>query len=159
MKVEICSFSHIKMPLAKGRRFVRVDGKSMQFLSAKTERAFFMKRNPRNLSWTVLYRRKHKKGQQEEVTRKRTRRTAKFQRAIEGTTLDKIMAQRNMKTEVREAQREQALRAAKEKAKAKSAQRKANKPAGAKGASSKGTQQKPAKIPNVKVKAQVGGKR
>jgi large subunit ribosomal protein L24e len=69
-----------------------------------------MKRNPRKISWTVLYRRKHKKGSVEEVSKKRTRRNVKFQRAIQGATLENIMAKRNQKPEVRKAQREQAIR-------------------------------------------------
>lgn len=69
-----------------------------------------MKRNPRNINWTVLYRRKHKKGQTEEVTKKKTRRAQKFQRAITGATLNDILAKRNQKPEVRKAQREQAIR-------------------------------------------------
>ena len=80
------------------------------FINAKCEKSFAMKRNPRRCSWTVLYRRKHKKGQQEEVTKKRTRRTTKFQRAITGATLTDILAKRNQKPEVRKAQREQAIR-------------------------------------------------
>lgn len=69
-----------------------------------------MKRNPRKVTWTVLYRRKHKKGIEEEATRKRTRRTQKFQRAIVGASLNEILAKRNMKPEVRKAQREQAIK-------------------------------------------------
>ena len=69
-----------------------------------------MKRNPREISWTVLFRRKHKKGQSEEMNKKRTRRTTKFQRAITGATITDIMAKRNQKPEVRKAQREQAIR-------------------------------------------------
>merc|ERR1719505_127380 len=86
-----------------------------------------MKRNPRKISWTVLYRKKHKKGTQEEVTKKRTRRNVKFQRSIQGATLDFIMQKRNMKPEVREAQRTQAVKAAKEKAKARKVEQKATK--------------------------------
>jgi len=69
-----------------------------------------MKRNPRKISWTVLYRRKYKKGQSEELVKKRTRRTTKFRRAITGATLNDILAKRNQKPEVRKAQREQAIR-------------------------------------------------
>lgn len=69
-----------------------------------------MKRNPRKVKWTVLYRRKHKKGIEEEATRKRTRRTVKHTRAIVGATMADIMAKRNMKPEVRKAQREQAIK-------------------------------------------------
>ena len=80
------------------------------FLSKKCERSQAMKRNPREVTWTVLYRRKHKKGQAEEVVKKRTRRTHKFQRAITGVSLSEIIAKRNQKPEVRKAQREQAIR-------------------------------------------------
>lgn len=69
-----------------------------------------MKRNPRKVKWTVLYRRKHKKGQVEETTKKRSRRTQKFQRAIVGASITDIMAKRNMKPEVRKAQRDQAIK-------------------------------------------------
>merc|ERR1711992_45028 len=92
--------------------------------SHKCERSHTLKRNPREITWTVLYRRKHKKGQQEELVKKRTRRTQKFARAVAGATLSDIMAKRNQKPEVRKAQREQAIRAFKEKQKLKDAQKK-----------------------------------
>merc|ERR1711890_94321 len=101
-----------------GRTLVKADGKSYKFLSSRTHKAHMLKRNPRNTTWTVLYRRKHKKGLEEDVTKKRTRRAQKFQRAVVGATLQDIMAKRNQKPEVRKAQREQAVRAAKETKKA-----------------------------------------
>ena len=85
------------------------------FLNGKAARSYMMRRNPRKTSWTVLYRRKHKKGSVEESVRKRTRRTVKHHRAIQGASLQEIMMKRNQKPEVRKAQREQALRAAKAK--------------------------------------------
>lgn len=42
----------------------------------------------------LCYRRLHKKGVEEEVTKRRTRRTQKFQRAIVGASLTDIMAKR-----------------------------------------------------------------
>lgn len=83
---------------------------SFTFLNKKCERSYLLKRNPRKVTWTVLYRRKHKKGIEEEATKKRTRRTQKFQRAIVGASLTEILAKRNMKPEVRKAQREQAIK-------------------------------------------------
>ena len=83
-------------------------------MDGRTHRAHLLKRNPRKVNWTVLYRRKHKKGQEEESTKKRTKRTHKFQRAVVGATLQDIIAKRNQKPEVRKAQRDQAIRAAKE---------------------------------------------
>ena len=74
-----------------------------------------MKRNPRETRWTILYRRKHKKGTQEEVSKRRTRRTVKYSRPIQGASLQEILMKRNQKPEVRKAQREQVLRAAKAK--------------------------------------------
>uniref|UniRef100_A0A669BN00 Large ribosomal subunit protein eL24 n=1 Tax=Oreochromis niloticus TaxID=8128 RepID=A0A669BN00_ORENI len=124
MKVELCSFSGYKIYPGHGRRYARIDGKVFQFLNAKCESAFLAKRNPRQINWTVLYRRKHKKGQSEEVAKKRTRRAVKFTRAITGASLAEIMAKRNQKPEVRKAQREQAIRAAKEAKKAKQAAKK-----------------------------------
>merc|ERR1712168_1319547 len=99
-----------------------------------------MKRNPRNISWTVLYRKKHRKGTQEEVTKKRTRRNVKFFRPVQGATMQTIYAKRNEKPEVREEQRNQAMRAAKEKAKGK-------------------PQPKVVKNPVAKAVGRVGGKR
>merc|ERR1711941_197943 len=114
MKIELCSYSGYKIYPGHGRRMVRVDGRVYNFISDKPCMSHMMKRNPREIPWTVLYRRKHKKGQQEELTKRRTRRTQKFTRAITGATLSDIMAKRNQKPEVRKAQREHAIRAYKE---------------------------------------------
>ncbi|PVD28640.1 hypothetical protein C0Q70_11234 [Pomacea canaliculata] len=147
MKIELCSYSGIKIYPGHGKRLIKVDGRVFNFLSKKCERSHAMKRNPREINWTVLYRRKHKKGQTEEVVKKRTRRTQKFQRAITGVSLTEIIAKRNQKPEVRKAQREQAIRAYKEKQKQKDAAKKAAKPAPTKAAKT----QKAAK--NVAAKA------
>ena len=39
----------------------------------------------------MLYRRKHKKGQEEDVSKKRNKRTQKFQRAVVGATLQVML--------------------------------------------------------------------
>merc|ERR1711894_80708 len=125
MKISLCHYSGYKIHPGHGKTMVRVDGKVYHFLDSKCERAHLMKRNPRNTTWTVLYRRKHKKGQEEEQAKKKTRKTQKFQRAIVGASLTEILAKRNQKPEVRKAQRDQAIKAAKEKTKAAKAQKKA----------------------------------
>merc|ERR1711881_28514 len=138
-----------------GRTLVKADGKTFRFLSGRTQKSHDLKRNPRKITWTVLYRRKHKKGLEEDVSKKRTKRTQKFQRAVVGATLQDIMAKRNQKPEVRKAQREQAIRAAKE------AKKTTAKPAAAKKAAPAAKAQKPQKAQkNVKSAApRVGGKR
>ncbi|KAJ8870720.1 hypothetical protein PR048_029745 [Dryococelus australis] len=113
MKIGLCAYSGFKIYPGHGKTMVKADGKTFTFLNAKCESSHLMKRNPRKVTWTVLYRRKHKKGQEEEQAKKRTRRTQKFQRAIVGASLTDIMAKRNMKPEVRKAQREQAIKTAK----------------------------------------------
>merc|ERR1711992_231668 len=118
MKIDLCCYSGYKIYPGHGRTLVKGDGKSYKFLSSRTHKAHMLKRNPRKITWTVLYRRKHKKGLEEDVTKKRTRRAQKFQRAVVGATLQDIMAKRNQKPEVRKAQREQAVRAAKDQKKA-----------------------------------------
>merc|ERR1712244_48968 len=136
-----------------GRTLVKVDGKSYKFLSSRTHKAHILKRNPRETSWTVLYRRKHKKGTEEDVTKRRNKRTQKFQSAVVGATLQDIMAKRNQKPEVRKAQREQAVRAAKD-AKKQTASKKA--PSGDK----KAQKAQKAAVKNVQKSApRVGGKR
>lgn len=100
---------------------------------------------------------RHKTGQSEEIQKKRTRRAVKFQRAITGASLADIMAKRNQKPEVRKAQREQAIRAAKEAKKAKQASKKTAM-AAAKAPTKAAPKQKIVKP--VKVSApRVGGKR
>merc|ERR1719319_1893696 len=155
MKIDLCCFSGYKIYPGHGRTLIKGDGKSYKFASSRAHKAHLLKRNPRNISWTVLYRRKHKKGLEEDVTKKRTKRTQKFQRAVVGATLQDIMAKRNQKPEVRKAQREQAIHAAKESKKVSA------KPAAAKKAA-------PAKVQSKQPKAQkqpkgakpnVGGKR
>merc|ERR1712090_31257 len=121
MKISLCHYSGYKIYPGHGKTMVKVDGKSFNFLNSKCERAHMGKRNLRNTTWTVLYRRKHKKGQEEEQAKKKTRKTQKFQRAIVGASLTEILAKRNQKPEVRKAQREQAIKAAKEKTKAAAA--------------------------------------
>jgi large subunit ribosomal protein L24e len=69
-----------------------------------------MRRNPRRVTWTVYYRRKHKKGAAEQELKKRTRRNIKFQRAITGVTWNEILAKRNQQPEFRKAQRQDAIK-------------------------------------------------
>uniref|UniRef100_A0A2K5PYA0 Large ribosomal subunit protein eL24 n=1 Tax=Cebus imitator TaxID=2715852 RepID=A0A2K5PYA0_CEBIM len=115
MKVELCNFSGYKIYPGHRRRYARTDGNVFQFINAKCESAFLSKRNPLQINWIVLYRRKHKKGQSEEIQKKIMRRAVKFQRAITGASLADIMAKRNQKPEgFRKAQREQETKKAKQ---------------------------------------------
>ncbi|XP_036924897.1 60S ribosomal protein L24-like [Sturnira hondurensis] len=157
MKVKLCSFSGYKIYPRHRRRHARTDGKVFQFLNAKCESACLSKRNPRQINWTVLYRRKHKNGQSEEIQKKRARQAVRFQRATTGASLADVMAKRNRKPEVRKAQREQAIRASKE---AKKAQQASKKTAMAAAKAPRKAAPKQKIVKPVKVSApRVGGKR
>merc|ERR1712072_277993 len=157
MKIEICPYSGYKIYPGRGRTLIKQDGKTFKFLDGRSHKAHLLKRNPRKVTWTVLYRRKHRKGIEEEVSKKRTKRTQKFQRAVVGATLQDILAKRNQKPDVRKAQREQAIRAAKE---VKKTQKAAKKPAAAAAAKAKPKTAQSKATKNVqKATPRVGGKR
>merc|ERR1712062_415746 len=157
MKIEICPYSGYKIYPGRGRTLIKQDGKTFKFLDGRSHRAHLLKRNPRKVTWTVLYRRKHRKGIEEEVSKKRTKRTQRFQRAVVGATLQDILAKRNQKPDVRKAQREQAIRAAKE---VKKTQKAAKKPAAAAAAKAKPKTAQSKATKNVqKAAPRVGGKR
>merc|ERR1712137_603799 len=156
MKIELCAYSGYKIYPCRGRTLVKSDGKVFKFLDGRSMKAHLLKRNPRKVTWTVLYRRKHRKGVEEEGAKKKTKRTTKYQRAIVGASLNEILAKRNQKPELRKAQREEAIRAAKEVKKTKKDT--AKKAAPAKDAKPKAKPTKTAK--NVaKAAPRVGGKR
>ncbi|CAJ0753518.1 17791_t:CDS:2, partial [Entrophospora sp. SA101] len=106
---------------------VAIGIKTYRFTGSKSESLFLQRLNPRKISWTVLYRRMHKKGITEEVAKKRTRRSVKHQRGVVGASWDAIRAKRNQKPEVREAARQEAIREAKEKKKVEQTKRKTEK--------------------------------
>merc|ERR1712168_1485029 len=111
----LCQFSGLKIYPGHGKRMIRIDNRSFNLLSAKCEALHLAKKNPRKISWTVLYRRKFKKGVQVELAKRRTRRNQKNARAIQGSSWTEILAKRNQKPEIRKAQRDQAVKAAKAK--------------------------------------------
>lgn len=81
-----------------------------QFFNGKCEVLYKMKRNLREINWIVLYRRKYKKGNFEEIVKKRIRRIIKFIRVVIGFFFVEIQVKRNQKLEVRKVQREQVIR-------------------------------------------------
>ncbi|TDL20359.1 hypothetical protein BD410DRAFT_751257 [Rickenella mellea] len=128
MKVEIDSFSGYKIYPSRGRLFVRGDSKVFRFSTSKTESLFLQRKNPRKIAWTVVYRRMHKKGITEEVTKKRSRRTVKHQRGIVGADLKSILEKRNQTAQARTQQRLAAITKAKNEKKEKETKKEKVKP-------------------------------
>ncbi|KAF5023487.1 hypothetical protein F66182_4438 [Fusarium sp. NRRL 66182] len=121
------TFSGERIYPGKGKLYVRGDSKVFRFQNGKSESLFLQRKNPRRISWTVLYRRQHRKGISEEVAKKRTRRTVKAQRGIVGASLDVIKEKRNIRPEARSAARAQAIKESKEKKQADAAAKKSEK--------------------------------
>ena len=159
MKTEVCQFSGFKIYPGHGKRFVRIDSKAFTLIDNKSASYFLMKRNPRNIRWTQIYRRLNKKGATEEVTKKRTRKTQKLQRAIVGASLDVIKQKRNQKPEVRQASRDAALREVKERKKAKAVNKKPASTTAAKTTSAAPKATKNAPKPQPKAQKGTGQKR
>ncbi|KAM5346895.1 hypothetical protein ACJ41O_009900 [Fusarium nematophilum] len=121
------TFSGERIYPGKGKLYVRGDSKVFRFQNGKSESLFLQRKNPRRISWTVLYRRQHRKGISEEVAKKRSRRTVKAQRGIVGASLDVIKEKRNIRPEARSAARAEAIKESKEKKQAAAAAKKAEK--------------------------------
>ena len=56
LKLDLCNFSGMKIYPSRGIRLARVDGKIYNFVNKKSRNAYLMKKNPRKIAWTVLYR-------------------------------------------------------------------------------------------------------
>lgn len=124
MRLEVDSFSGTRIYPGRGKLFVRGDSKTFRFFSSKSASLFAQRKNPRRISWTVLFRRHHKKGQIEETTRRRTLKAQKGQRGVVGASIEQIKERRSLRPETIKAQREEAIAKAKEAKKASAEKRK-----------------------------------
>merc|ERR1711887_518635 len=155
MRTEICQFSGLKIYPGHGMRACKADGKVIRFLNAKSASLYHQKKNPRKLSWTLLYRRKHKKGiSQETSIRRKTRRNVKAAKAVAGLSYNELLAKKQQKPEIRQKQRDAAVKAAKEKKKAAEANK-----AAARKAMPKSASKQSAKMPMKQKMKGAGGKR
>jgi len=110
VRTEVCLFSEYKIYPGRGHKFVSKDGKTNTFISKKSRKLYLAKVKPQRIRWTTAWRRLHKKIQTEEFAKKKKRRNVKIQKGIVGLSLEEIKRKRTEKPEVRQAQREQAMR-------------------------------------------------
>merc|ERR1712027_10022 len=126
MRSEICHFSGLAIYPGHGKTYIKADGKKVILINGKSETLLKNKKNPRKITWTILYRRKHKKGTMTEIdARKRSRRALKTNRGVAGQSWAQIQAKKAVKPEVRKAARDAAVQAAKSKKKAEADKKKA----------------------------------
>merc|ERR1712038_893941 len=108
MRSEICHFSGLAIYPGHGKTYIKADGKKVILINGKSETLLKNKKNPRKI----------KKGPMTEIeSRKRNRRALKTQRGIAGQSWAEIQAKKTVKPEVRKAQRDAAIAAAKQKKK------------------------------------------
>lgn len=117
-RTQTCRFSGLKIYPGKGMLFIRVDGQQFLFLKQKCKSLFNQRKRPAKLAWTVLYRKQHRKDQEQQVARKKRRTTTRVAtRAVAGASLEVIAKKKSEKPEQRKASREAALREIKDRAK------------------------------------------
>jgi len=117
VKTELCAFSEYRIYPGHGMKFIRKDGSPVLLGSSKCKRLLILnKKKPAKLMWTQQWRRLNKKGKDEGVVRKRSKRVVKVQRAIVGASLDELKKKRQA-TKPKDPAVEAALKEAKEKAK------------------------------------------
>merc|ERR1712157_171430 len=96
MRSEICQFSGLTIYPGHGKTYIRADGKQVILINGKSEKLPKAKKNPRKITWTILYRRKHKKGSMTEIeSRKRNRRALKTQRGVADQSWAEIQAKKS----------------------------------------------------------------
>uniref|UniRef100_A0A7S1XMT1 Large ribosomal subunit protein eL24-related N-terminal domain-containing protein n=1 Tax=Phaeomonas parva TaxID=124430 RepID=A0A7S1XMT1_9STRA len=100
IKTDRCAFSEIPIYPGHGVRFIRRDGQPLNLLSSKIKSMLNQRKKPAKLTWTQAWRRQNKKLLSENNTRKRTRKTTKFARAIVGVSIEEIRSKRQASKKV-----------------------------------------------------------
>mmetsp|Transcript_22909 Transcript_22909/g.33225 ORF Transcript_22909/g.33225 Transcript_22909/m.33225 type:complete len:153 (-) Transcript_22909:158-616(-) len=119
VKTELCAFSEFRIYPGHGVKFIRRDGQPLNLISSKCKSLLRQRKKPAKLHWTVGWRRLNKKIKVEDVQRRRTRKTTKFQRAIVGASLEEIKKRRQAKPAAKTSAQAAALKEVKDRAKAK----------------------------------------
>merc|ERR1719443_1463686 len=89
-KTERCSFTEFRIVPGRGRRFIAKDGRVHHIYGSKARCLFHRKIKARQLTWTLAWRAFNKKIKIDESTKRRTKKTARVQKAVVGMSLDEI---------------------------------------------------------------------
>jgi len=114
-KTEPCVFSEYRIWPGRGKKFVAKDGRIFYFTSSKVASLFHQKKKAVKLTWTQAWRRFNKKIKVDEVSKRRTKKTTRVQKAIVGISLDEIKRRRAEKPEERDKKIEQQKKDVKDK--------------------------------------------
>lgn len=130
IKTESCFFTELKIFPGHGRRLVRRDGKLLAFIDQKSRSLYHQRKKAQKLRWTQSWRRRNKKGKVEAASKKKGKKQARVFKSIQGITIEDIKKRREVKPDLRKAQREAALREVKERSRKQKEDKKKVKPAG-----------------------------
>jgi large subunit ribosomal protein L24e len=95
-----------------GLRFIRKDGQPLVFSSSKAKRMYKQNIKPAKLTWTMAWRRLHKKDKKEEGSKGRKRRVVRTQRAIVGLSMEEMAKKNAAKPALRAAAKDNAMKEA-----------------------------------------------
>ena len=127
IKTDPCSFTEYRIYPGRGRKFAAKDGKVYYFISTKAASLFHQRKKAVKLTWTQAWRRFNKKIKVDEISKRRTRKTTRVQKAIVGMSLDEIKRRRAEKPEEREKKMEAAKKEVKDRQKKKMEAKRAEK--------------------------------
>lgn len=91
VKTERCAFSEFLVFPGHGMKFIRKDGQPLILGSSKSKSLYMQRLKPSKLQWTQGWRRLNKKALVDTISKKRTRKNTKVQRAIVGVSLDEVI--------------------------------------------------------------------
>ena len=148
-KTQTCSYTEYKIVPGRGTRFISKDGRTHYFISTKARSLYHQKIKPVKLTWTTAWRAYNKKIKVDDISKKRSRKTTRIQKAVVGMSIEEIRRKKNESREDRDkandvAQKEIKDRKAKQMQAKKAEKSKANKGAG---------KQAEKAVKNVKAKA------
>ena len=101
-KTDPCSFCEYRIYPGTGRKYVAKDGKVYYFISYKVASLFHQRKKAVKITWTQSWRRFNKKIKVDEISKRRTRKTTRVQKAIVGVSLEEIKRRRAEKPEERD---------------------------------------------------------
>ena len=119
IKTEPCSFTEYRIYPGRGKKLVARDGKVYYFITTKANSLFRQRKKAVKLTWTQAWRRFNKKIKQDDIQKRRTRKTTRVQKAIVGMSLDEIKRRRAEKPEEREKKMDAAKKEVKDRQKKK----------------------------------------
>ena len=117
VKTELCAFSEFRIYPGHGIRYIRRDGQPIILSTSKSKIMVTQRKKPAKLMWTQAWRRLNKKGKDEGIARRKSRKAVKVQRAIVGASIDDLKAKR-LVTKPKSVATEAALKEVKDKQKA-----------------------------------------